>query len=513
MEVVFLVAFLFISLSFVLYLYTVLWLRPQRILHVLKKQGIDGPRPRFLSGNLSEMRRMTLMAAKNIGGDDHPMNQDYAKTLFPYMYQWRKTYGQTFVFFVGRRASVYVSQTDIVREMSLRVSTDLGKATHLRKIQKPLFGGGILKSNGSEWAHQRKTIAPEFYMDKVKGMMELMVKSAIPLLKSWEERVEREGGTADIDIGNDLQNFSADVISRACFGGSYSKGKEIFEKIRALSQFISTKRKLFEITDTFLPTKSNREVQRLEGEIRSLILHVVRERMEESTCEDDLLRSILENADINHVGSSDSVDSFIVDNCKNIYFAGHETTAVAATWCLMLLSFYPEWQDRARAEVMEVCRGQPPNANMIHNMKTLTMVIQETLRLYPPSPLVVRETFRDMRFGKFHFPKGVDLWIPTSTMHHDPALWGSDADEFRPERFAHGVSGACRHPNAYLPFGFGARTCLGQNFAMVELKVVLSLLLSRLTFSPSPKYRHSPAFRLIIAPEFGMQLTVKKLSQ
>ncbi|KAJ6844543.1 cytochrome P450 714B3-like [Iris pallida] len=513
MEVFLLSAVLIPSLSFALYLYTVLRLRPQRILRALNEQGIDGPRPHFLSGNLSEMRRATLAARKLNVDCDEPMNQDYAKTIFPYLHQWRKTYGQTFVFWAGRRASVYVSQADIVREMSLWVSTDLGKATNLQKIQKPLFGHGILKSNGSEWAHQRKTIAPEFYMNKVKGMMELMVKSAIPLLSSWEERVERGGGAADIVIDNDLQNFSADVISRACFGGSYSKGNEIFAKIRALSQVISRRRKLFDIPYiSFLPSKSKREAQGLEREVRSLILHVVRERMEKSSCEDDLLRSILENADIDRVGH-DSADSFVVDNCKNIYFAGHETTAVAATWCLMLLSLHPEWQDRARAEVAEVCGGQPPNADTIRKMKTLNMIIQETLRLYPPSPLVARETFKDIRFGGFHFPKGVELWIPISTMHHDPALWGSDADEFRPERFAGGISRACKHPSAYLPFGFGARTCLGQNFAMVELKIVLSLLLSRFGFSLSPAYRHSPAFRLIIEPEFGVHLTVKKLSQ
>ncbi|KAJ6803684.1 cytochrome P450 714B3-like [Iris pallida] len=405
MEVFLLSAVLIPSLSFALYLYTVLRLRPQRILRALNEQGIDGPRPHFLSGNLSEMRRATLAARKLNADCDEPMNQDYAKTIFPYLHQWRKTYGQTFVFWAGRRASVYVSQADIVREMSLWVSTDLGKATNLQKIQKPLFGHGILKSNGSEWAHQRKTIAPEFYMNKVKGMMELMVKSAIPLLSSWEERVERGGGAADIVIDNDLQNFSADVISRACFGGSYSKGNEIFAKIRALSQVISRRRKLFDIPYiSFLPSKSKREAQGLEREVRSLILHVVRERMEKSSCEDDLLRSILENADIDRVGH-DSADSFVVDNCKNIYFAGHETTAVAATWCLMLLSLHPEWQDRARAEVAEVCGGQPPNADTIRKMKTLNMIIQETLRLYPPSPLVARD-IQGHSVRRVPFPEG-----------------------------------------------------------------------------------------------------------
>lgn len=121
----------------------------------------------------------------------------------------------------------------------------------------------------------------------------------------------------------------------------------------------------------FIPTKSNQEIQKLEREIRSLILDVVRERMERSTSEQDLLQSILANAGIGQVGS-DTADNFIVDNCKNIYFAGHETTAVTATWCLMLLASHPQWQDQVRAEVMEICGGQLPNRDMIMRLKKVT---------------------------------------------------------------------------------------------------------------------------------------------
>lgn len=142
----------------------------------------------------------------------------------------------------------------------------------------------------------------------------------------------------------------------------------------------------------------------------------------------------------------------------------------------------------------------------------LTMVINETLRLYPPAPMVSREAFKDMKFGNINVPKGVNIWFSVLSFQTDPEIWGPDAYEFKPDRFANGMSGACQHPHLYMPFGFGPRQCLGLNLAMVELKILIALLLSNFSLSLSPKYVHSPVYRLHLEPEYGVNLLVKKLS-
>ncbi|KAL0923145.1 hypothetical protein M5K25_007193 [Dendrobium thyrsiflorum] len=139
------------------------------------------------------------------------------------------------------------------------------------------------------------------------------------------------------------------------------------------------------------------------------------------------------------------------------------------------------------------------------------MVIQEVLRLYPPGPVVSREALQDMKLGGIQLPKGINIFIPVPTMHQDLHIWGPDAYEFNPKRFEHGVMGACKIPQMYLPFGAGPRTCLGQNFAMVELKLVLALILQKFSFTLSPNYKHSPTLRLIVEPEHGVDLIVKKM--
>ncbi|KAJ9683760.1 hypothetical protein PVL29_016316 [Vitis rotundifolia] len=220
-----------------------------------------------------------------------------------------------------------------------------------------------------------------------------------------------------------------------------------------------------------------------------------------------LLESAINDPNLGQASSK----RFIVDNCKSIYFAGHESTAVAASWCLMLLALHPDWQAQIRAEIAEVCGDNMPDADSITKMKWMTMVIQETLRLYPPAAFVSREALEEIQVGNFIVPKGVCIWTLIPTLHRDTDIWGPDANQFKPERFENGVSKACKFPQAYIPFGLGPRLCLGRNFAMVQLKIILSLIISKFTFTLSPTYRHFPVYRMIVEPGDGVHIRIQKI--
>ncbi|KAF6172641.1 hypothetical protein GIB67_041964 [Kingdonia uniflora] len=351
-------------------------------------------------------------------------------------------------------------------------------------------------------------------------MVSIIVSSTTTLLKSWDNKIEFEGGIGHIKVDEDLRSLSADIISRICFGSNYSKGKEICLKLKALHKAMSRKGLLIGVPGlrelhyikysiSYLPTKNNREMWNIEKEIRLLILQVIKER-QKAKSEMDLLQSILDGSTNGELGGY-KADDYIIDNCKNICFAGHETVATSASWILMLLASHPEWQARVRDEVIQACGGCLPNIDMIRKMKTLTMVIQEALRLYPPAPFVTREVFTDMQFGDTHVPKGVVLWIPLISMHKDPTIWGPDVHMFNPDRFAQGIRNACNPSQAYIPFGIGPRVCAGQNLAMFELKITLALILSNFLFTFSPQYCHSPSFKLVIEPGRGVDLLIRKV--
>ncbi|KAH6793836.1 hypothetical protein C2S52_004313 [Perilla frutescens var. hirtella] len=489
-------------------------LRPRRLRSRIVKQGIRGPVPSILYGNIPDIKMITQSQKPLVKNSPEKIVHDWFPAVFPHLEQWRNEFGLTFLYSTGTIQLLCITDAEMLKEMSLCTSLNLGKPSFLSTERGPLLGRGILSSNGPYWVHQRKIIAPEFYLERVKGMVNMMTESTSAMLKTWEKKTANLDGKVEITVDRDFRSLSADIISRACFGRSYVEGEKIFSKLQSLQRIMS-RGDIGVPGMRHLPTKHNRELWRLEREIDSMILDAVKSFSSDDNSTKNLLQLLMsaaeDDGDDSNIPADMTPNKFIVDNCKNIYFAGHETTAISASWCLMLLAAHPEWQARAREEVLEIYGKNMATADMLRNMKVLSMVIQETLRLYPPVAYVVREALQDIHLKGLNIPRGANIQVPIPVIHQNPELWGSDAHQFKPERFANGVSGACKIPQAYMPFGFGSRTCTGQHFAMAELKVILSLILSKFSWSLSPAYHHLPVFRLVIQPQHGVCILLEKL--
>ncbi|RCV39214.1 hypothetical protein SETIT_8G205300v2 [Setaria italica] len=182
----------------------------------------------------------------------------------------------------------------------------------------------------------------------------------------------------------------------------------------------------------------------------------------------------------------------IVEETENLFFAGKETMTSLLTWATVALAMHPEWQDRARREVV-VVRGRRslPTKDHITKLKTVGMIVNETLRLYPPAVAMIRKAKQDVELGGGH-------------------AWGGDATEFNPARFAdegqEGEPGA-----AFMPFGGGARACIGQNLALMEAKVALAVVLLRFELRLSPAYVHAPRVLMILHPQHGAPVMFRPL--
>jgi len=207
----------------------------------------------------------------------------------------------------------------------------------------------------------------------------------------------------------------------------------------------------------------------------------------------------------------------MVEECKTFFFAGKQTTTNLLAWATVLLAMHPDWQERARQEVVAVCGpGELPTKEHLHKLKTLGMILNETLRLYPPAVATIRRAKVDVTLGagerELAIPRDTELLIPIMAIHHDARFWGADAAQFNPARFAGGVARAATHPLAFLPFGLGSRMCVGQNLALLEAKLTVAILLQRFEVRPSPKYVHAPTVLMLLYPQYGAPVIFRPIS-
>uniref|UniRef100_A0A0E0M108 Cytochrome P450 n=1 Tax=Oryza punctata TaxID=4537 RepID=A0A0E0M108_ORYPU len=467
------------------------WLTPMRIRRAMAAQGVRGPPPRPLVGNLREVSALVARAT----ADDMPsLSHDIVGRLMPHYVLWSGTYGKLFVYLYGSEPRLCLTDTALIKEfLSSKYAHATGKSWFQRQGTKHFIGGGLLMANGARWSHQRHVVAPAFMADKLKARaVGHMVECTKQTIRELRDASAARGGRREVEIGAHMTRLTGDIISRT----------------------------------EYFPSKYRREIRRLNGELEAVLMESIRRSREiadegrtaaAATYGRGLLAMLLsemEKKKVEESGGEFSYDAqLVIDECKTFFFAGHETSALLLTWAIMLLATNPAWQEKARAEVAQVCGDEPPSADHLSKLTVLQMIIQETLRLYPPATLLPRMAFEDIQLGDLRLPRGLSVWIPVLAIHHDESIWGPDAHEFRPERFAPGA----RRPSSaagagrFLPFAAGPRNCVGQAYALVEAKVVLAMLLSSFRFAISDNYRHAPENVLTLRPKHGVPVHLRPL--
>ncbi|CAN8238564.1 unnamed protein product [Cochlearia groenlandica] len=500
-------------------LYNSIWcyfLTPRRIKKSMERQGITGPKPRLLTGNIINISEMV---SKSVANDCSSINHDIVPRLLPHYVAWTKQYGKSFIIWNGTEPRLCLTETEMIKELLTKHNHVTGKSWLQQEGTKGFIGRGLLMVNGEAWHQQRHLAAPAFTRDRLKGYAKHMVECTRMMVEKLMNEVKERGGGGgggeEVEIGEEMRRLTAEIISRTEFGRSYEKGKELFSLLNVLQRLCAqATRHLCFPGSRFLPNKYNREIKSLKTEVESLLMEIIERRKvnveigRSSSYGDDLLGLFLNQMDHQNKNKNINVQ-MIMDECKTFFFTGHETTSLLLTWTLMLLAHNPTWQDKVRREVREVCGGDGvPSFEQLSSLISLNKVINESLRLYPPATLLPRMAFEDIKLGEILIPKGLSIWIPVLAIHHSQELWGKDADEFNPERFSTRSFASNRH---FMPFAAGPRNCIGQNFAMMEAKIILAMLVSKFTFAISENYRHAPIVVLTIKPKYGVQLILKPL--
>ncbi|KAI8552352.1 hypothetical protein RHMOL_Rhmol06G0260000 [Rhododendron molle] len=263
-------------------------------------------------------------------------------------------------------------------------------------------------------------------------------------------------------------------------------------------------------------------MRKIHNELGALLRNIINKRQGTMNGEDgdsDLLAILLTSnmieIDQGKLGNKKSIKlttEEVIEECKLFYQAGQETTADLLVWTMILLSKNQKWQTLAREEILAMLGNNIPDFDRLNQLKTVTMILHEVMRLYPPAFALSRFIHRKTKLGGLVLPGGVEIFVPIMEIHHDPDLWGEDSKDFKPQRFSEGISKATKDQGTFLPFGGGPRICIGQNFALVEAKIALAMILKRFSFQLSPSYVHAPSLTsLTVQPQHGAHLILQKL--
>jgi cytochrome P450 len=239
--------------------------------------------------------------------------------------------------------------------------------------------------------------------------------------------------------------------------------------------------------------------------LRSSVAGIVRERRASGVQRDDLMHRLLQASDPD-TGKTMN-DEQLVDNLLTFYLAGHETTARALTWTLYLLSRSPQWSADLEAEVARVTGGGAVAGEHIDRLLLVQQVVKESMRLFPPVPMMSRQAVANTRIGDHDIKAGTSVIVPIYAIHRHRKRW-EDPDRFDPARFApEREAGMERHQ--YMPFGAGPRICIGMAFAMIEATAMLATLLQLARFAPVAGSREPvPVARVTLLPKGGLPLQV-----
>ncbi|KAI4296134.1 hypothetical protein L6164_036117 [Bauhinia variegata] len=481
--------------------------KPESIRRHFERQGIRSHAYRPICGNMDEIRRMYA----EVQSKPIPLSHDIIERVCPFYRRWSAMYGKTFLYWMGSKPRIITSDPDIIKDVLLNKDGSFEKVDP-NPLTKLFYGKGILFAKGEQWATHRRIANQAFKIERIKSWIPEIVESTLVMLGKWEEVEGRDRNEFEIDVYSSLHDLAADIISVTSFGSSFQEGKRIFSLLEQQCHLASQANRSFYIPGSrFLPTKNNRERKRLQKET----CESIRVLIEDSNKSQKSLGNLLSLLMSSHKSPSNTEERLgsdeIIDNCRNFYFAGKETTANSMCWALLLLGLNQEWQTKAREEVIRVIgnSSNPPTAETLNDLKLVNLIIQETLRLYPLTTALVRQASKRTKVGNIDIPAGTQFYLSQISVHHDTKIWGEDALEFNPIRFTE----PRKLQASFFPFGLGPNFCVGQNLAMVEMRVVLAMILQRYAFVVSPTYAHAPMLLMSLRPQYGLQLEFRRLSK
>lgn len=406
-----------------------------------------------------------------------------------------ETYGDVSSFQRGPFRIYFVSNPELIRDILVTNSVSFKKSRALQ-VAKVLLGNGLLTNEGESHRRRRKLMQPVFHRKRIAGFADMMVSRAIAASERIEPGKYR-------DMVATMMPLSLSIVAKALFDAEVDDeadeiGKALTDVLSLYSRITSP----YSLLLTLLTLPVNWRLLGAKRRLDRTIYRLIEEHRASGKDSDTLLGMLLGATD-EETGDKLS-DSEVRDEAITLLLAGHETMALALSWTWYLLSQHPEQEARLHAELDEVLGGRAPTLDDVTNLRYTRMVLAESMRLYPPAPMVGRRVIKTYQLGPYSLEPGVIVWTSPYVTHRRPEHW-PEPEKFEPERFTPEQE-AGRHKFAYFPFGGGPRVCIGDQFAWMEGILLIAAIAQQWKFRLAPGHPIGLDPRVTLRPRFGLRM-------
>jgi cytochrome P450 len=414
--------------------------------------------------------------------------------------KYTERYGDTFKFYLGGLKEAIVTTNPTVIQHVLKTNAENYQKSDIQvKRMGHFLGKGLLTTHGEAWRTQRRLIQKGFDRKQLEALSAIMQGSLVETLRDFDRQIS----SGPVDIYPQLMKMTFAMVAKSLFGAQL-KDEDIdlvSHTICTVQEFIVKQTLQPYLNPWFSVSGDLRKHEQMRARADGILMAYIQQRRHQEPGH-DLLQTLL---DARYSDGEGMPDTLILSESMQLLVAGHETSSNGLSWLLYLLSTRPDCLERVRQEFDSVLGDAPMSYTHVPRLEFTTQVIQEALRLYPPFWMVDRMAVADDRAGDLDIPRGSTVIVWVYGAHHAPRYW-QDPERFDPERFTK-ANEKQQTPFTYLPFGAGPRGCIGGNYAMLQILMILSAVLTKYDFELTPGQTIEARPMVILRPKHGIRMT------
>jgi cytochrome P450 len=409
-------------------------------------------------------------------------------------------FGDTFRLYLGGLKEAIVTTNPAVMQHVLKANAENYQKSEIQvKRMGHFLGKGLLTTHGEAWRTQRRLIQKGFDRKQLDALSSIMQASLAESLRDFDRQVS----SGPVDIYPQLMKMTFAMVARSLFGAKL-KDEDIdlvSHTICTVQEFIVRQTLQPYLNPWFAASGELRKHEEMRARADAVLMKYIKERRNQPPGQ-DLLQTLMDARYSDGEGMSDEL---VLSESMQLLVAGHETSSNGLSWLLYLLSSRPDCLEKVRQEFFAVLGDGPLNHSDVPKFEFTTKVIQEGLRLYPPFWMIDRMAVADDRVGDLAIPAGATVIVYVYGAHHASRYW-QNPEEFDQERFAKGAANPPQ-PFTYVPFGAGPRGCIGGNYAMLQMLMILSDVIRNYDFELVPGQTIEPRAMVILRPKHGIRMS------